>query len=52
MDEVNIYITPPPGVTADMFDIEIKSSHITIGIKGNTEKYLNVPSSSSDPMLL
>ncbi|EKX37187.1 hypothetical protein GUITHDRAFT_89733 [Guillardia theta CCMP2712] len=41
LDEVNIYITPPPGVTADMFDIEIKSSHITVGIKGNTEKYLN-----------
>lgn len=42
LDEVNIYITPPPGVGAAQFDVEIKSEHLMVGIKGNPERYLNV----------
>jgi hypothetical protein len=42
LDEVNIYIAPPPGITAAMLDIEIKANHVMVGIKGNPERYLNV----------
>jgi hypothetical protein len=42
LDEVNIYIDPPPGLTASQFDIDIKSDHLMVGIKGNAERYLNV----------
>ncbi len=42
LDEVNIYINPPPGITAAMLDIEIKATHLMVGIKGNPERYLNV----------
>eukprot|EP00285_Hemiselmis_virescens_P009812 CAMPEP_0173393680 /NCGR_PEP_ID=MMETSP1356-20130122/22250_1 /TAXON_ID=77927 ORGANISM="Hemiselmis virescens, Strain PCC157" /NCGR_SAMPLE_ID=MMETSP1356 /ASSEMBLY_ACC=CAM_ASM_000847 /LENGTH=221 /DNA_ID=CAMNT_0014351737 /DNA_START=63 /DNA_END=725 /DNA_ORIENTATION=+ len=41
LDEINIYIQPPPGITAQMFDIEIKADHLMVGIKGNPERYLN-----------
>mmetsp|Transcript_54857 Transcript_54857/g.128243 ORF Transcript_54857/g.128243 Transcript_54857/m.128243 type:complete len:246 (-) Transcript_54857:184-921(-) len=41
LDEVNIYITPPPGIKANMFDIQITSDHLTVGLKGNKEKFLN-----------
>jgi hypothetical protein len=41
LDEVNIYINPPPGVPVSAFDIEITSTHITLGLKGNAEKFLN-----------
>jgi hypothetical protein len=42
LDEVNIYIKPPPGITAAMLEIEIKATHVMVGIKGNPERYLNV----------
>ena len=41
LDEVNIYIDPPPGVPTDAFDIVITSTHLLVGIKGNAEKFLN-----------
>ncbi len=41
MDEVNVYIKPPPGVTARMLDIEIAVKHLRVGIKGNPP-FLNV----------
>jgi hypothetical protein len=35
IDEVNLWITPPPGVTAKLIDIDIKHAHLRVGIKGN-----------------
>ena len=35
IDEVNLWITPPPGVTAKLMDIDIKHAHLRVGIKGN-----------------
>ncbi len=35
LEEVNVFIAPPPGVTAAAFDIKIDVNHIRIGIKGN-----------------
>ena len=49
LDEVNLYIDPPPGLSASQFDIEIKSDHLMVGIKGNRERYLNVSPPSTLP---
>lgn len=35
LEEVNIYIETPPGVTADRLDCKITPKHIRLGIKGN-----------------
>jgi len=35
LDEVNIWIKPPPGVTPNLIDILIQHSHLRVGIKGN-----------------
>jgi len=35
LDEVNIWIKPPPGVTSKHLDIDIKYTHLKVGIKGN-----------------
>jgi len=35
LEEVHVYISPPPGVKAKMLDIKITSTHVKIGIKGN-----------------
>ena len=35
IDEVNIYFTPPPNVTAQHIDCKISTGHVKIGIKGN-----------------
>ncbi|CAM9496300.1 unnamed protein product, partial [Phaeothamnion confervicola] len=34
LEEVNIYITPPPGITAGMIDCKIEHRHIRLGLKG------------------
>ncbi len=34
LEEVNIYINPPPGVPRHLFDIEISHTHVRVGIKG------------------
>ena len=34
LEEVNIYISPPPGVPRHLFDIEISHTHVRVGIKG------------------
>ena len=34
LEEVNIYVNPPPGVPRNMYDIEITHSHLRIGLKG------------------
>ncbi len=35
MEEVNLYIEPPPGVTAGLVDCKITPNHLRLGIKGN-----------------
>ncbi|CAD7959959.1 unnamed protein product [Amoebophrya sp. A25] len=35
MEEVNIYVDPPPGVSKHELDIQIKPSHVRMGLKGN-----------------
>lgn len=34
LEEVNIYITPPPGITRSAIDVEISHTHLRIGLKG------------------
>ena len=41
LSEVNIYIEVPPGVRAKQLFVEVKQSHIKIGIKPNPP-YLDV----------
>jgi len=33
LDEVNIYLNPPPGLPSKMIDISITHTHLTIGVK-------------------
>eukprot|EP00633_Aureoumbra_lagunensis_P008530 CAMPEP_0197322490 /NCGR_PEP_ID=MMETSP0891-20130614/69934_1 /TAXON_ID=44058 ORGANISM="Aureoumbra lagunensis, Strain CCMP1510" /NCGR_SAMPLE_ID=MMETSP0891 /ASSEMBLY_ACC=CAM_ASM_000534 /LENGTH=198 /DNA_ID=CAMNT_0042814913 /DNA_START=26 /DNA_END=622 /DNA_ORIENTATION=+ len=35
LDEVNIYVKPPPGIAADMIECEIKPRRIRLGLRGN-----------------
>lgn len=35
LEEVHMYIKPPPGVTAKMIDCKITAGRIKLGIKGN-----------------
>ncbi|CAM9209487.1 unnamed protein product, partial [Discosporangium mesarthrocarpum] len=35
LEEVNLYIKPPPGVTPSMIDCKIGPRHLRLGIKGN-----------------
>ena len=35
LEEVHVFISPPPGVTSKMIDCKIMSTQLTIGIKGN-----------------
>ncbi len=35
LDEVSVYITPPPGVKASMLSITVTPSRVSIGVKGN-----------------
>ena len=35
LEEVNVWIRPPSGVTSQHLDIEIRHTSVTIGIKGN-----------------
>ena len=35
LEDVNIYITPPPGVVPDMIDCTISPNHLRLGLRGN-----------------
>jgi hypothetical protein len=35
LDDVNIYIKPPPGIKAKMMDIRITETELRVGLKGN-----------------
>ena len=41
LEEVNVYIKPPTGVTASILDCKITTSSVSVGLKGNPP-YLNV----------
>jgi hypothetical protein len=34
LEECNIYINPPPGISGDMVDIKISFGHLSVGLKG------------------
>ncbi|KAG1711559.1 hypothetical protein DVH05_008808 [Phytophthora capsici] len=42
MEEVNVFIKPPPGVTAQQIQCDITANHVTLGLRGVTDKFLNV----------
>lgn len=46
MEEVNVFITPPPGVTAAQIHCTITTNHVSLGLRGVPELYLNVCASS------
>ena len=35
LEEVNIYIEPPPGIPRSAYDIEIAHTHLRVGLKGS-----------------
>lgn len=35
LEEVNIYIVPPPGLTRNLIDVEISHLHLRVGVKGS-----------------
>jgi len=35
LEDVHVYITPPPGITAKMLACQIGPSSMTLGLKGN-----------------
>ncbi|KAF1333683.1 E3 ubiquitin-protein ligase chfr, partial [Globisporangium splendens] len=41
LEELNVYIRPPPGITASMILCEITANHVTLGLRGTTDKFLN-----------
>ena len=41
LDEVLIYITPPPGITAEQLDCKIKASHLTLGLRGADKPFID-----------
>ncbi len=42
LEELNVYIRPPPGITASMILCEIAANHVTLGLRGSNDKFLNV----------
>jgi hypothetical protein len=51
LEDVHMYIQPPPGVTAKMLDCKITASHLTLGLKGNPP-FISVSYSLSAPAAL
>ena len=35
LEDVTVYVTPPPGVVPDMIDCRLTPQHLTLGIRGN-----------------
>lgn len=35
LEEVNMYIRPPPGVTSSLIDCKIQNKHLSLGLKGS-----------------
>ncbi|TMW55879.1 hypothetical protein Poli38472_008527 [Pythium oligandrum] len=47
MEEVNVFITPPPGLTASHIQCDITANHVTLGVRGSQDKFLNHDLASS-----
>ncbi|KAL0591959.1 hypothetical protein ABG067_000612 [Albugo candida] len=41
LEEVNLFIRPPPGIIASQIQCDISSTHVTLGLRGCTDKFLN-----------
>lgn len=41
LEEVNLYVEPPPGLPRHMIIIEITHKHLKVGIKGHDQPYLD-----------
>lgn len=42
LEEVNVFLSPPKGVTARDIVCDITATHVTLGLRGVADKYLNV----------
>ncbi len=42
LEEVNIFIRPPTGVTAGHLLCNITANHLTLGMKGSADRFLDV----------
>jgi hypothetical protein len=42
LEEVNVYITPPPGLTANLIECKITTNRVVLGLRGSKDKFLNV----------
>ncbi|CAI5722589.1 hypothetical protein KXD40_004431 [Peronospora effusa] len=47
LEEINIFIKPPVGVTAQQIQCDICTNHVTLGLRGVPDKFLNHDLSSS-----
>uniref|UniRef100_A0AAV1UN15 CS domain-containing protein n=1 Tax=Peronospora matthiolae TaxID=2874970 RepID=A0AAV1UN15_9STRA len=47
LEEVNVFITPPEGVTAPQIQCEISVNHVTLGLRGVSDKFINHDLASS-----
>jgi hypothetical protein len=41
LEEVNIYIDPPPNVPRNLFDIKIQHRHLTVGLKNTPQPFID-----------
>ncbi|CAK4082697.1 unnamed protein product [Aphanomyces euteiches] len=41
LEEVNLFIRPPPGITASHLDCKITPTHLTLGLKGSVDRFLD-----------
>ncbi|KAJ0390830.1 hypothetical protein P43SY_010006 [Pythium insidiosum] len=41
LEEVNVFIAPPPGVTANDIECQITATRVVLGLRGSKDKYLN-----------
>lgn len=45
LEELNVFIRPPPNVTAAMIECVISTGHVTLGLRGSRDKFLDVRAS-------
>lgn len=42
LEELNVFIRPPPGVTAAMIHCVISANHVVLGLRGSRDRFLDV----------
>ncbi|TYZ61096.1 hypothetical protein PybrP1_004557 [[Pythium] brassicae (nom. inval.)] len=47
LEELNVFIRPPPGVTAAMIQCVITAGHVVLGLRGSRDRFLDHDLSSS-----